>query len=91
MIGRDAPSPEAQILPNDAPTLLQAMPGDEARFERLLALLRCPKGDAPYRWEPITQADPDLGVYGLLHGADRAWPVIDGIPILLDRPVGAFE
>lgn len=76
---------------NPTVSLLQGLPGDEQRFARLLDILRCPASGRPYRWEPVPQKDPGLGVYGILHGDDGAWPVIDTIPILLDRHVGAYE
>jgi SAM-dependent methyltransferase len=72
-------------------TMLQALPGDTARFLRLVELLRCPATGRPYRYEPVAQRDAELGVYGVLHGDDGPWPVIDSIPILLDAPVGAYE
>lgn len=66
------------------------MTNGKIRFERLLSLMRCPACCRSYRYEPVHQPDAD-GLYGLLHCQCRTWPVLDSIPILADRRVGAYE
>lgn len=66
------------------------MANESARLERLLALMRCPACEVSYRYEPVQQPDTD-GLYGLLHCQCRTWPVLDSIPILADRRIGAYE
>jgi SAM-dependent methyltransferase/uncharacterized protein YbaR (Trm112 family) len=60
------------------------------KTDRLLALLRCPECGDGLRHEPIAQRDV-TGDFGLLHCRCRSWPLIDSIPILADRRVGAYE
>jgi SAM-dependent methyltransferase/uncharacterized protein YbaR (Trm112 family) len=66
------------------------MPDHTERFRRLLALMRCPSCRDAYRYEPMPQRDA-TGLYGLLSCRCRTWPVIDAIPIMADRRVGAYE
>lgn len=63
---------------------------EKVRFEQLLERLRCPSCRKAYRYEPLEQAGIG-GIFGLLHCECRAWPVLDSIPILADRRVGAYE
>lgn len=69
---------------------IRSMTNAKVRFERLRSLLRCPACCGPYCYEPVPQPDTD-GVYGLLHCRCRSWPVLDSIPILAERRVGAYE
>lgn len=61
------------------------------RFTRLVGVLRCPDCSQQYSYQAIGQRDPGLGVFGLLNCPCKTWPVIDSIPILLDRQVGAYR
>lgn len=64
---------------------------DGYAWQQLQSILRCPTCHQRLEFQYIDQGLPYAREYGVLNCGCSRYPVVDGIPIFVDGPVGALE
>jgi SAM-dependent methyltransferase/uncharacterized protein YbaR (Trm112 family) len=66
-------------------------PADGYTWQQLQSILQCPICHQRLEFQNIDQGLPYAREYGLLNCGCSRYPVMDGVPIFIDGPVGALE
>lgn len=72
-------------------TSLMLNRADGYTWHELLTILQCPICHNSFEFQNIDQGLPYAREYGVLNCGCNRYPVVDGVPIFIDGPIGAME